>query len=460
MGYLRVYLDDSDVLSRIIECVPVVDIQRNPVFKTSKRKYEKSRFLASLLLKSVTGRDLEAGAGESFSSRWLTKGLGRNYRKYLEPLYLFAGDNLGYSVTAHTTKKYRMRPAVRTKVREAIRSYDGHERIVDHNGKLVGERRLRGNGNQCKTSEINLPAIVPVDLTTLNDTIETLLEVETDERQKGNLEPDVSEHIDQLCDLRRWVRATGGIPNLYREEATGRLGRLGEFHIVGSSNTLRMLLFRGSGWVDFDFANCHYSIFRSLCAYHGYDTPYVEEYLQDRKRIANQFWSAFQIPPADTKKVFLSLLYGGGLVAHGKTTSTKLLSYPLMKALSEDPWAIALEEEVRTGGDAILSEHERIRKHTRFVTRNVVGRETTAKKKASRLSHVITGFERWCLETVCREFNDIQCLIYDGWISPDRDVSDLENRILERSITELGFPIDMQIKRKPIPDSVDDILGI
>jgi len=154
MGYLRVYLDDSDVLSRIIECVPVIDIQRNPIFETSKRKHEKSRFLASLLLNSVTRRDLEAGAGESFSSRWLTKGLGRDYKKYLEPLYLFAGENLGYSVTARTTKRYRMRPGVRTKVREAIRSYDGPERIVDHNGKPVGERRLRGNGNQCKTSEI------------------------------------------------------------------------------------------------------------------------------------------------------------------------------------------------------------------------------------------------------------------------------------------------------------------
>ena len=60
MGYLKVYLDDSEVLSRIIECVPTVDVQKNPVFKTSKRKYEKSRFLASLLLNSATRRDYRA----------------------------------------------------------------------------------------------------------------------------------------------------------------------------------------------------------------------------------------------------------------------------------------------------------------------------------------------------------------------------------------------------------------
>ena len=79
MGYLRVYLDDSDVLSSIVECVTVVDIQKKPVFKTSKRKYEKSRFLASLLLNSLTGKDLHTVpvcGVSSFSSRWLTKGLG------------------------------------------------------------------------------------------------------------------------------------------------------------------------------------------------------------------------------------------------------------------------------------------------------------------------------------------------------------------------------------------------
>ena len=462
MGYLKVYLSDVDVVSLLIKNIPEIDIQTNPLFKTSKHKNEKSRYLASLLLRSFNKQSLHKNPGygdSSFASRDLINTLGRNYKEYLDPLYHFLHENMGYSKKAHLTKSYTLKSQIRRRVRDAIRNYDGTERIVDKKGIQVTQRKLDGNGNQCKSSQIKLPGVVNVDIQKVNETIDTLATIETAEKKTGNMAPVVSGYIDELCYLRRWVRATGGIPNFYREESTGRLGRLGEFHITQASNIVRMLLFRGSGLVDFDFANCHLALFRSLCAYHGFDTPYVEEYMHDRKRIAKEFQSNFNISPADTKQVFLSFLFGSPLVPHSTTTNTALLGYNLAKALSEDPWAVGLKKEILGGGDAILSEHPRTRKHTKLVTRNIVGKETTAKNKGSRLSHVLTGYERWCLETVCRDFDDTQCLIYDGWISPDRDVSELENRILERSITELGFPIDMRIKRKPISDSVDDILG-
>ena len=92
------------------------------------------------------------------------------------------------------------------------------------------------------------------------------------------------------------------------------------------------------------------------------------------------------------------------------------------------------------------------------MTTNVVGKGTTASKKKSRLSHVLVGYERWCLETVCRDFDDTKCLIYDGWISPDRDVKKLEKRLVDRSMAELGFPMELGIKKEKIPDSVSAIL--
>ena len=386
MGYLKVYLNDVDMMSVMIESIPALDIQTNPLFKTSKRKLDKSRYLASLLLKSFHGESLHKNVGygaSSFASRDLVNALGRDYKRYLEPLYHFLLENMGYSKKAHLTKRYTLRSQVRHRVRDAVRNYDGVERIIDQNGKKVSQQKLDGNGNQCKSSEIKLPGVVHVDLPSLNETIETLTKLETAERQQGKMTSAVSDYIDELCYLRRWVRATEGVPNFYREEATGRLGRLGEFHITQSSNTLRMLLFRGSGLVGFDFANCHFALFRSLCAYHGFDTPFVEEYLRDRKWIASEFQSNFKIPPADTKQVFLSLLFGGRLGAHGTTTGTQFFGYRLAKPLSEDPWAVALKEEIRVGRNVILSEYPRMQKHTKRVTRNVVGKETTASSRSA-----------------------------------------------------------------------------
>ena len=446
-----------------MEVVPEIRVEGNAAFKSSKRKMEKSRFLARLLIRSLnrTSPHKDGGHGEdSFTSRELIHGLGRDYKKFLEPLYRFTAENRGYSSTGHSTKMYKLRSSVRKRVRSALRSYDGPERVVDENGSPIFTRRWPQNGNQCKKSEIKVPALLPIDLDTLNETIGTLEEVERKERRSGYAQPLVTKHIDQLCDIRRWVRATGGIPNFYKEEATGRLGRLGQFHIIGTSNIQRMLLFRGTGWCDFDFRNCHYSIFRSLCSYHGFPTPRIDEYLEDhRDQLADLLWSTKEIPHEATKATFISLLYGGRLTVYSPTT-TEALTRQVTFVLSQEPWCRELAAEIRQGRDLILGEFRRVRKHTKNVTTNVVGKETTAREMGSRLSHVLFGYERWCLETVCRGFDDTKCLVYDGWMSPDRDVTDLENRILDRSVAELGFPIALNIKKKEIPDSVKEIIAV
>ena len=108
---------------------------------------------------------------------------------------------------------------------------------------------------------------------------------------------------------------------------------------------------------------------------------------------------------------------------------------------------------------SFLCRLRRRRKHTKSVTANIVGKGTTEVKVASRLSHVLFGYERWCLETVCKDFEHTQCLIYDGWISPSRDVKKLKKSIVDRSMVEFGFPMELEIKMVRIPDSVRDVMA-
>ncbi len=145
---------------------------------------------------------------------------------------------------------------------------------------------------------------------------------------------------------------------------------------------------------------------------------------------------------------------------HQATTETKNFGSQVVKALREEPWFGDFVQEIKTGRDLILKEFPSVQKHTKSVTTNVVGKETTKTKRKSRLSHVLLGYERWCLETVCRDFEDTQALIYDGWISPERDVKKLEQSIFDRSTAELGFPIELKIKKEEIPDSVEVILDL
>jgi len=197
------------------------------------------------------------------------------------------------------------------------------------------------------------------------------------------------------------------------------------------------------------------SIFKSLCSNHGFETPCIDEYLEDhRSEIANILWETQDVPPGETKAMFLSLLYGAPFVAHCSNTVTKKLGYPVVEILRDESWFGDFVEEIKKGRDLILGECPR----NQGVTTNVMGKETDAPERRKRLAHILFGYERWCLETVCKDFEDTKALIYDGWISPKRDVKKLEQSIVERSTEEFGFPIDLRIEMVIIPDSVDEIL--
>jgi len=275
---------------------------------------------------------------DSFKAAKLMEGLGRDYKKYLEPLYSFELDNEGYSAVAGKTKMYSLHPSVRNRARKVLRSYDGHGRIVNEHGRPLFTQKWPIEGNECTTSGITVPALLPVSLYSLNETIESLIEIEKNKKKAGTVPDDITTTIDQLCYIRRWVVTSGGIPNFYKEQSTGRLGSLGELHVIGLSNTVRKLLFRGTGWYDFDFRNCHYSLFRCLCSYHGFLTPFADEWTADRDRITDLFWSTREIPPANTKQTMLSLLNGGPLAPYSQSQTTQLMGYEVMKLLSEEPW--------------------------------------------------------------------------------------------------------------------------
>jgi len=458
MGVRKIELVDFNFRQTMMDAVPEIRIEGKDELKWSKRKKKKERFLLGLVMKSLLGTNRHKNRGhlqDSFTCEKLTRGLGRYYKKYMTPLYEFSEGNRDYSCTDHYTKAYKLRPEVRGRARSALRKYDGSGTVVDEKGNPIFKYRRPKNGNKCRKSEIKVPALIPIDLDTLNRTIESLEAIDPKEGASGNAKPSVTEDIDRLCDSRRWVRVTGGVPNFYQDQTTGRLGRLGQFHIIGMSKTQRMLLMRTKDWYDFDFKNCHYAIFRSLCSHHGFQTPCIDDYLDDhRDRLADLLWPTCQIPHAATKKTFLSFLNGAPFAPHHSNTATRNLGYSVVEILKEDPWSGNFIEEIRKGRDLILDEFPRVQ----GVTTNVVGKGTTASKKKSRLSHVLVGYERWALETVCRDFPDTQCLIYDGWISPDRDVKKLEESIVDRSMTEFGFPMELKIKKEKIPDSVAAIL--
>ena len=82
-------------------------------------------------------------------------------------------------------------------------------------------------------------------------------------------------------------------------------------------------------------------------------------------------------------------------------------------------------------------------------------------KGSTKLSHILNGYEQFCLNLVCSKLSDVQAVIYDGWIaeSPIMGMKYVERQISVETERQLGVPIHLKIKKKKIPRTVTAILN-
>jgi hypothetical protein len=437
----------------LVERIPDLDIPAIPRHKTRKFKERKKRFLIDLLHRSFRGssRHKDSDSLDSFSSRTLLRELGLDYQDFLKSFYSFVPGNLGYSKTAKATKTYQLKPRVEDAIQDAYRVCSTGGVVVSSN-RVLTSKSLPANGVGSDRSSLTVPSVIPVDLPTLNETIRMV-----DARLAFT--PDLRVPSNQLLWCRLWVLTLGGVPNLYVDRPDSRLGPTGELHLIPISRQTRYLLLRGKGLYDFDFSGCHLSIFRSLASHFGVVTPRLEDYLTSKAQVHQIVGEDFGVGSSAFKEFLLSLLYGGSLTPHPNTSNTQLLGYEKHELLSRSEWIREFYEEIKTGCGTILENHPPHLLDGKRVTQNVRGALTGATKKGSRLYHILVGYESYCVEVACRDFHDNVVLIYDGWISPDRDCHAIEESIRRQSQQDFGFPLEMIVKKVGIDQEVANLLS-
>jgi hypothetical protein len=469
---VRLFLD---TITALLERLP--DLRLEAVEKNGgrKRKYARQRqeALARLLSCSYEHchkHETEPGAS-AFSRNFLVDELhadknGAAYAKLLEPFYDFPHGKRGFSKDLHQTKAYYLNAAAINAL-QAV--YEGNTpmRVLDEHDNVVTRGDLPTNGIPAPLDKnFSVPSVIDLPLDHLDRAIAFVngLIMQDGECRLCNPEKGrgmtLGECRRYLYACRQWTLALGGLPNLYNVASNGRLAPTTMTHTINLPRSIRRLVFDGSGLVDYDFASCYWSIFRSLGRAIGFPTRYADGYIKNRHD-----WLAMWVgvtgsgTVSDYKQIALSWLSGATLSAFPSTEGAKLVGPQAMTILSANGAARSLYTEVRVGMKRIKEYTKEIGnvrtlESGRHVYVNAVGAELKTEGNqgdfARICSHLLTGYEQYAMRTLCPFVPGLTAVVYDGFLAPRTAVAPLVERVRERSRNELAIELDMTLEATPL----------
>lgn len=283
--------------------------------------------------------------------------------------------------------------------------------LVDKNNKSYnppknGIRSQLKNGGKCKI-ELSVANEISVDQFSLRR-----LAIELG--KKGREES----LINQIEYVLAIVRASksGRLPITYRQSSGGRIYAEGPWNL---QNCSRIIRYAGlPGHYDIDIENCHYTLLAQMSERIGVHTPYIDEYVQNKKKKRFEVANFFNCSEDMAKEILIALIYGSNLTPWG---ALKKINLRYSKANISGTWIDCLSKEIRSVRDCIISDYiSRTKGH--FKIKNDAGMVIKTKteamlnvKKSTLLAHILHGAESWILQNMIRYLgNNIVLLQHDG----------------------------------------------
>lgn len=467
--------------------IPVLDfrealVKRLPALgeehlKSISRKLAEPRqqFLTQLLTNSFERRHPHSSdsSADAFSRDFLAKGLRtrEQYHRFVTPFYDFPQGSWGYSKGRHETKPYRLRKHAKQALWDV---YSSEEPVPfhweDRSGEFVpGSEPTNGMPTSVECYFM-VPALLPLPLSSPEHAISRV----SGWFAEGQVSPHAplkqgkphgatwGDALQILLSARKHIATLGGLPNLYAQQSTGRLGpRSGAFHLIRVPNKVRRLLYEGSGMQDYDIRSCFPSIFLSLGRELGFETKQVEEYL-GHKHAFHERWAGMTGTNRDAfKSVVISWFPGATLSPHHHASGARSVGTNAMEIIAHDPVTRALYGEIRQGMNMVLDEcGRRATDGKDVVLTNAVGARLRLRRGLRRpgpeAMHLLVGFEQFAIREAARRVPSLQVVVYDGFIAPPVPTQPLTDAIRERSAAELGITLDLELSQEDLSAPLAD----
>ena len=207
------------------------------------------------------------------------------------------------------------------------------------------------------------------------------------------------------------VAGPGYIMHRYVEAKSGRLYAKGV-----SLQTAPKLIKAAAlhGLSEYDFENCHYSIFAQMAERFGYRCEAIGHYLAHKRQVREGIARRVGITQAHTKKCLLALLYNAPRTVWRASAVPQAIGVAAAERLYRDHEFADIGNDINKARTLILRETP---KRPRTLL-NAAGKSISLSAEPKEiLAHLMQGVEAAALRRVLELYpQEVVLLMHDGWV--------------------------------------------
>lgn len=250
------------------------------------------------------------------------------------------------------------------------------------------------------------------------------------------------------------------IAHRYRESKAGRLYAVNT-NLQNCPKVVKNVALMGK-W-EYDFENCHYSIFRQMAGAYQFDCPNIDYYLENKREVRNRIAAEMGISIDQVKTCLLAIMYGAQTSEWEKAAIPKAIGLGKVKALYRNELFAGILEDIEKGRDQIVAKWPL----SKGKYKNAVGKCIEKKEKITRagkvlkgrptkpkkiLAHLIQGIEAKMLRVAIDMYSDNVLLVqHDGFTT---DIQINKAAIIDRIKEVTGMDMEISEERLSIPNKI------
>lgn len=355
--------------------------------------------------------------------------------------YMSRGETRGYKLAplVEEIKKRYLKP----RKRALTQLIDSQGRALRTLPQPVAAKTKNSNNQEVTaTAWANAKPLnkIPVDMDTLKGLythLQHMKKQETGDMFAQAQQEDISyisEAVSQLLVMAQTdIAGHGYIMHRYVEAKSGRLYAKG----VSLQTTPRVIRQAAlHGLYEYDFENCHYSIFSQLAARSGFEAEGIAHYLANKRQVREQLAREVGVGLEQVKMCLLAIMYGARANTWHENAIPNEIGPIAAQSLYANPLFQSIARDIREGRQVILSNWP-----TRRTTLlNDMGKRVKKKERPEvKLAHLLQGIEAKALRAVIRQLpNDVLLLMHDGFVTSRR----IDAKAMEREVTkETGYQL-------------------
>jgi hypothetical protein len=263
-------------------------------------------------------------------------------------------------------------------------------------------------------------------------------------------EETITRLLDLTCQMIRLGKTksvgTGYICQRYEEAQSGRLyAKRLNLQTVPSLIKESAL----SGLWEYDFSNCHFSIFSQMASKAGYECKSIKNYLNNKEQVRDLVATHAGISKNDAKACLLALMYGAHITLWEENAIPSLIGVQASEKLFKVKEFMEIKDDIQKAQGLILKSWTR----TANGLVNAFGKAIESNARpVEKMAHLTQGVEAKALQIALNLYPEsIVLLQHDGFASTSKLDS---NAITEAVFKEIGYHLELEGKViQPHPDA-------